>query len=344
MLPNGNTSLRRRPGLSGENVRSFRGISSECARILTPAFCLHPEVWLPQLLIVIGITTVNQRQLAEFTVLVAAQAPLLIEGTSPISDGPLWVYWQYSKSMLSRWRRIVDDAVSQPHSEQSDSLLQIASDILTSELLTRVWGAVLVACDERQRVRRSGPIAQSVLTAHQQSRASVLRMLVHSSALPIDQLADLDRLRRRVERWTDVLVGPLVVRYGDRLASFAFDPRRARDFGEGENQTRFQSTSQPAWSFLLAGIRTAFSHQEPANSPHNDPLLPMMRSVLATFPSGTFQSEGPIKSLLMTRVSRSSERPESAPMFNSESSRTWRHDVARPSQSASGHSSRPSGN
>lgn len=283
----------------------------------------------------------NQRMVAEFSAMVAAQAPLLVEGTGSISDGPLWVYWQHSKTMLSRWRRAVDEAVSQPNTGDSAELIAIASNILVAEMLTRVWGAVLVASDERQIIRRAAPIAKNVLTAHQQSRASVLRMLVHSSVLPIEQLAELDRLRRRVERWTDVLLGPLVVRYGDLLAPFAFDLRRAKDFGEGQTGERFQTTAQPAWSFLMAGLRSAFHQSRPVLSSHTDPMQPILNTILATFPDGAFQSEGPIKSLRLARISRSSEKPESAPIGTPTAGRFLRHDMVRSSQSAQRRSSRP---
>lgn len=273
----------------------------------------------------------NQRMVAEFSALVAAQAPLIIEGATPLAEGPLCVYWQHGKTLWPRQRRELDELCSGMSVNDSSNRIQqvvtIASDLLIGELLTRVAGAVLTACDRRQRLRRAEPIARSVLTVHQQCRASVLRLLLHSNCLPADQLAELDRLRRRVERWTDVLLGPLVAHYGNELADFAFDPRRARDFGEDQSQARFGSTSRPAWSFLLAGLRSAFpNHHSHLSS--NDPTLPILRSIMALFPADAFHAEGPIQSLQKTRVARASEHSEGPPDTFDHASQRLRHDSA----------------
>ena len=165
------------------------------------------------------------------------------------------------------------------------------------------------------------------LSVHQQCRASVLRLLLHSTCLPVDQLAELDRLRRRVERWTDMLLGPLVTHYGNELADFAFDPRRARDFGAEQSQARFGTTARPAWSFLLAGLRSAFPNR-PGSVAASDPILPILRSIMALFPDDAFHPEGPIQSLQQTRVARASEQPEGPPDTLDDSPRRLRHDLA----------------
>lgn len=279
----------------------------------------------------IGAVIVNHRAIAEFTALVAAQAPLIIEGTSPLAEGPLCVYWQHSKTLWPSRRRELDELclgmVANDSLDRIQQVVAIASDLLIGELLTRVAGAVLTACDRRQRLCRAEPIARSVLTVHQQCRASVLRLLLHSTCMPADQLAGLDRLRRRVERWTDMLLGPLVAHYGNELADFAFDPRRARDFGEDQSQARFGSTSRPAWSFLLAGLRSAFP-SPPGHTSVNDPTLPILRSILALFPEDAFHPEGPIQSLQQPRVARASEQPEGPPDTHDHSTRQLRHDFA----------------
>lgn len=283
----------------------------------------------------IGAPKVNHRMVAEFTALVAAQAPLIIEGTSPLAEGPLCVYWQHSRTLWPRRRRELDELcwslVGNESSERIQQVITIASDLLIGELLTRVAGAVLTACDRRLRLPRGEPIARNVLTVHQQCRASVLRLLLHSTCLPADQLAELDRLQRRVERWTDVLLGPLVAHYGNELADFAFDPRCARDFGEDQSLARFGSTACPAWSFLLAGLRSAFP-SAPGLTSANDPTLPILRSILALFPDDAFHSEGPIQSLQQTRVARASEHSEGPLDTPDHSTQRLRHDFASPTR------------
>ncbi|MFM9965013.1 MAG: hypothetical protein ACKV2Q_27755 [Planctomycetaceae bacterium] len=278
----------------------------------------------------------NQRLVAEFTALVAAQSPLLIEGTAPLAEGPLCVYWQHSKTLWLRLRRELEELCAQSDAEADPDriprMIATASDLLVGELLTRVAGAVLTACDQRRRLKRGEPIARNVLAVHQQCRASVLRVLLHSTSMPADRLAELDRLRRRVERWTDVLLGPLLAHYGNELSDFAFDPRRARDFGEEQIHARFQSASGPAWSFLLAGLRSAFPSSSAAVS-QTDPTMPILRSIMALFPDNVFRTEGPIQSLRQSRIARSSERTEGPPELSEDSLQRMRQDLVSASRS-----------
>ena len=273
----------------------------------------------------------NQRLVAEFTALVAAQAPLIIEGTTPLAEGPLWVYWQHGKALWLRRKREVEELCSLVDSDspqdRPSKILKSAGDLLVGELLTRIAGAVLTACDRRQRLQRAEPIARNLLAVHQKCRADVLRLLLHSTILPADQLGELDRLRRRVERWTDVLIGPLIAHYGDDLADFAFDARRAREFAVDQMSARFRSTSQPAWSFLLAGLRSAFP-DEPSTPPLKDPVLPILRSMLALYPEEAFQSSGQIQSLRHTRVVRDGQQSQQPFSHTAESLSLLRLDLA----------------
>jgi hypothetical protein len=275
-----------------------------------------------------GTATVNQQMFVEFTALVAAQASLVIEGTAPIPDGPLWIFWQHSQAVLRRWRSLIEIAACQSDEAVSRQVLDIAEQVLVTEMLTRVWGTVLTACDLQRDQRHSAQIARSVLNTHQQCRVSVLRLLVHANSMPSERMAEIDRLRRRVERWTDLLVGPFVARFGEPLDPFAFDPRRARDFGEEQFAARFQATSQPSWTFLLAGLRSAFPRAKPFTpAAINDPLLPILRSILASFPDDAFGGGGSMKSLLWSRANRSGQHAE-GPIALPKSHRNVRRDIA----------------
>ncbi|MCX7419301.1 MAG: hypothetical protein NT013_07160 [Planctomycetia bacterium] len=268
----------------------------------------------------------NQQMFVEFTALVAAQASLVIEGTNAIPDGPLWVFWQHSQAVLRRWRGLIEIASQQSDRTVSPQVLDIAEQVLITEMLTRVWGTVLTACDLQRDQRHCAQIARSVLNTHQQCRVSVLRLLVHANSVPSERMAELDRLRRRVERWTDLLIGPYVERFGEPLDAFAFDLRRARDFGEEQSASRFQTTSQPTWTFLLAGLRSAFPQKKPFTpSSNNDLLLPILRSILASFPDDAFG--GSIKSLRWSRANRSGQHAE-GPTILPKSHRNIRRDVA----------------
>ena len=130
-----------------------------------------------------------------------------------------------------------------------------------------------------------------------------------------------------------MLLGPLVAHYGNELADFAFDPRRARDFAEDQSLARFGSTSRPAWSFLLAGLRSAFPSPRGTTSA-SDPTMPILRSILALFPDDAFHPSGPIQSLQQTRVARASDHAEGPLDIAEHATQRLRHDPASTSRRA----------
>ena len=109
----------------------------------------------------------NQQLVAEFSALVAVHAPLIIEGTMPLEEGPLWVYWQHGKTLWPRRKRELEALCaatdSNSHSDRTSQIMKTASDLLVGELLTRIAGAVLTACDRQQRLQRAEPIARNIL-------------------------------------------------------------------------------------------------------------------------------------------------------------------------------------
>ena len=263
---------------------------------------------------------------AEFTALVASQSPLVIEGLSPVPDGPLWVYWQYSQAALRHWRKTLLDDDAAADVWRLTQQLDAAQQTLVTEMLTRVWGAVLTASDLHRAQRRAEPIACGVFKTHLDCRRLALQRMAESPAGLDDRMADLDRLRRRVERWTDLLLGPLVARFGDRVAQFAYEPRRALEFGQEGTIQMFGGISPPAWAFLMAGLQTSFSGRRPSSTNWPEHLLPILRSILAMFPDDAFAGEGLIKSLRIARIDRSSRIAERADTLPSHPHRLLRRD------------------
>lgn len=189
-------------------------------------------------------------------------------------------------------------AVLQASHEQRQNVWQstepIIVDVLSTELLTRLWGAVLIAKDRAAGRFDAEPVARDVLLLHLDARQKVLRLLVDGPFVTLEQTARLDRLRRRIERWTDLLLGHILRKHP--LGDFAFNFERALDFGEEQLQDRRGSQIQTIWELYLLCLRTSFP-AEPLPEGFSGALrLEIMRAVLACFPPGMFFDEGPIKS------------------------------------------------
>lgn len=208
----------------------------------------------------------NFRQIAETAVLVAANSRRIIEQQSAISSGPLWQLRTFSTQRTQSWLRTLHadpisdkphDTTGRQHSQFDGSDTEaVIAEVFVSEMLTRLWTAVLIAADQYRGTDHAGPIARSVLSNHLIARNAALRMLACDRVLTAGQRENADRIRRRSERWSDLLVSHLVCRYG--LTDIVHQERRAWDFGEDRLSQGAADPRSAIWSLTRVGLRTAF--------------------------------------------------------------------------------------
>lgn len=248
----------------------------------------------------------NNRQTVEIAALISALSPHFVEGRDALPAGMLEKFWDRSQRRLklwlmavSRYQRQYTQVPPDEHLQMWRDLEPVLEEIFVSEMLTRVWGAALVARDQVGGTRANEPIARNVLLGHLDARKRALQVLVTDTTLTLEHLASIDRIRRRVERWTDLLLGHLVESY--QVDDFAFDPVRAREFG---TQQLLQTAERPrdqVWVLLLVGLRMAFPAD--GTAPPNELLQEeIISSIMACIPPAAFQSAGPFKPVIERRM------------------------------------------
>lgn len=234
----------------------------------------------------------------ELAVHVSRRSDLVIEGLRELPDGALRDFWKYSRRRMIDWRLCrnrlhtelpTGDAIRREQLWQD--LEALLSEFFVSDVLIRLWSAVLTAAGRRRGTNRAEPIARHVHLNHLQSRYLALKLLVDGRHLSRSRMARLNALRRTAERWTDLLLGRLICRYD--VCDFAFDEAQAREFGEGQLAYPEAKISNTAWELILAGARLTF-RQYRAHSPWRAACLRRIAaSVLAAFPGDTlFASVG----------------------------------------------------
>jgi len=259
----------------------------------------------------------HARELIELAALAAAHGPALIEQHEPISAEPIEAYWTASKSRLDRWgwalKGISSRSSAAPksldHGEQ-ETLRAVLEEILTGEVLTRVWTAVLCAYDRRRGTDQVEPIARSVLLGHLEARYRVLTLLVSGPAIDGELAVKLNHLRRRTERWTDMLVSYLT--QAQDVSEFAIDPQRARDFAEDLDCQRAQRGGRHAWPLVMASLRAAFRQGLSPIIPNGELNAAIASSVLSCFPADLFDAVGVPHSAWLLRLSRVASDTEGA--------------------------------
>ena len=205
---------------------------------------------------------------AEFSALVSAHAECVLRNGPGPSDESLGQFHRQSTNRFNLWLRQIDtlgrdsDQTIDSPSMRARGVLEMAERILVYEILTRVWAAVLAASDAARGVRKSEPIARNVLYGHMMCRHEFVSRILQLSWLDHHTLRAIDRIRKKAERWTDLLVGHLVCRFG--VEDVAYDDLRALEFARQHLDQNITNPDSHVWSLILIGIRLAF----PSNSRH----------------------------------------------------------------------------
>ena len=246
-------------------------------------------------------------ELVELAAAVSTQGPALIRGDGAPSAAAIEQYWTGSKCRLDRWSRALrrftaeaEGAGPQWRQARWPMMRSIFEEILTGEILTRVFAAVMCGYDRRHGSDMAGPAVQSVFIGHLEARHRVLTIILHGPGINAKQAMLLNQLRRRAERWCDMLVG-YMADYVE-IDKFAIDAERALEFSEDLRHQGNATGGAGAWALVCASLKKSFGQGLcglSANADLNDKIA---KSVLACFPADQFDSIGTLQTLWMVRL------------------------------------------
>ncbi len=221
-----------------------------------------------------------------------------------LSESSAEAYWTSSKCRIERWAETFQEfRKSRETSGASASWLALRpwfDEILISEALTRVWATFAVIAERQTTEKRIEPIARSVYVGHLEARQRLLRLLIDEQGLDKRQMNALDRIRRNAERWTDMLLGYMMVDH--EVVDFAFDVERVRDFAEGVRHERNDGNEVYTWSLLKTSLRSAFGPEKTSIMPNSDLNQEILYSVFSSFGPDFYDAIGSFSSLWRCRL------------------------------------------
>jgi hypothetical protein len=254
----------------------------------------------------------HARELVELAAIVSAQGPVLIHGGGTICVSGVEKYWTASKCRLDRWARGLKDlsaeaveATPEWRRDRWPVFRALLEEIITGEVLTRVFAAVMSAHDRQRGVDDTVPLTRGIMIGHLEARMRVLRYIVRGPGIRAEEAMKLNQLRRRTERWIDLLVGYLADEV--EVWQFAIDPDRATDFAEDLSHQNRLTGGRHAWPLLQASLHAAFGQGLCPVSPNADLNDEIGTSVLSCFPSEVFDSTGPMRSLWTIRLANGAD-------------------------------------
>jgi hypothetical protein len=212
--------------------------------------------------------------LVELAALISAETPGLLRTEGRFSAAGIDAYWTASKCRLDRWSRRLrlardgDGAGSNSSILGEKSCWATCTEILTSEILTRVWTAAAAAADRAVQISELWPVSHSILFGHQEARRRVLNLIAAGHERDERSAGQLDQLRRVCERWTDLLLAPLAELCD--LEPVAHNPSRAADFARDRLDERKSGVVSKAREILNASLKSTFRRSSAAPSLNAD--------------------------------------------------------------------------
>ena len=199
------------------------------------------------------------RRLAELSALVTVHRDHVIAAESLHSEAALHSYLLHARRRNTLWRkRLAALTQTEAPDAQSETMASFVAEVFVSEMLTRIWTAVLCIRDLRQGRVQASPVVRHVLVGVLELRLRLLQHLLNCAA-PLGTLWQADRLRRRVERWIDLLIGELAC--VEDVLEFAVDPERAAEF-RSQSLLLPRGLQPTAGELLMAGLQTSLPEIE----------------------------------------------------------------------------------
>ncbi len=244
-------------------------------------------------------------ELVQLAAFVSAQGPGILAGSERLSTDGAERYWTAAKCRFDRWGRELKQHLRRAaDADIQTSLLwfllrPVLEEILCGEALARVWAALAAAHDRQHNTQELEPVARSVMLGHLEARHRALELMLHGPGIGSDHALYLNRLRRRIEQWTDLLVAH-VVPAGDP-AEFALDAERVQKLvaelgpGAGPGATR-------RWSIALAALQTTRIAGLDTRSPNADLNARIAAAVVSSLPPTLFDGAGVPRALWLARM------------------------------------------
>jgi hypothetical protein len=239
------------------------------------------------------------RELAELAALIAVHWPSLLRGCSTDSrsswerahlrlpPGLNEQYWSAFKCRLDRWSRLLrplaatTDAALLPPTLAWPRAQPVLEEILVSELLTRIWAAAAAAYDALAGEDELEGVARNVFAGHLDARRQVLSLLADGRVIPAEEVSRLNHLRRRVERWTDMLLAHLSPLTD--IGVFAFQADRAHDFADDLDRDACAEQRRFTCQLIVSSLRASFTVGLAESSPNRDLNVRLAATLLPLF-------------------------------------------------------------
>ena len=218
-------------------------------------------------------------------------------GDGWLSENALREYWSASRSCCDRWLMALDGPARTAVGRRQK--LAVVQEVLSSEILTRIWTALASERERREAQSHAAPVVQNVLAGHQDVRNRALAYLVAASERGWREAEWGNQWRLRCEAWTDLLLSHL---WPDcAVETWAFDTDRLHDFAQDRLSRNESPLARIGGRLPLRTLAFSLSPQRSIRE------LSVFRtriaySIAACFPAEWIDATGPFGDLWLQRL------------------------------------------
>lgn len=254
------------------------------------------------------------RELAELAAAIALQGGILITTDAELGSTIQEEYWAASKCRLDRWGRLLRRLAEvrrvsvRPPALREERVRPLLEEIFASELLTRLWTAVACGYDAARGRAECEPIARSIWSGHLEARHRLLTLLADGRVISLPEALRLNKVRRRIERWTDLLLG-----YLSRvtpITEFCFEPDRARDFAHELDEPASGALRSVREQLVLVSLRASLEGCLSPGSGNRDLNRRIGGAIVQALAAAHLDAAALVPSLWLERIEQGACRAE----------------------------------
>lgn len=256
--------------------------------------------------------------IADLAALASQHGAAIVRGHDDVPPEAVSEYWASSRGRMDLWFQALTRFRNARNSGDSLAMrrwwsehLVVMEEVLVCDMLTRVIAALAVGLDtgENADANEISPVTHSIHLSHLDATNRVHKMMLEGRGGSVQDAVRLNRLRKGVERWTDVLIGRMSFHSSTPL-QYSFDRDRAEAFAK---ETRLYP-SGPARD-TAAWIMNAAMHDMLRQRTSPQAALPeanraVASSVMLMLRPDRFDSVGVLKSLWLNRLTSASNRAD----------------------------------
>ena len=254
--------------------------------------------------------------LVDLAAVVSEHGPAILYGRETLSPEALTHYWTATHSRFNLWHQAMARYSRAEQLNQESALndwweqhTPVMEEILVSEILTRVVAALGIGLDSQASEEEISPVTHAILLNHLEASNRVHQVMLKANGRNMVKAEQLNRVRRGIESWTDVLIGRMALRSREPLR-YAIERERALEYAEEAVLQRYgviRKTSNALMNMSMHDMISTRLSAEPALPAANREVA---RSVMLMLRPELFDSVGTLKSLWMHRLENSADQTD----------------------------------